>query len=149
VSARTPASREDIAGFVGAVVSCCPGLQAIWRVGQAASGAATSYSSFTWDLIAFGDAAQLQRLQGAVHLHRSDVRIRVVTDGNRFESAWGAGRRGSLDGWEWMRTAPGEAFYSDFRTGAEDRQRLRYRAVRLWHAIETRGLASEGSPARR
>jgi len=120
---------------MGEVLTCCPLLRAIWRVGRAANGNAGLSSSFTWDLIAFGDAAALQVLRQASHLHRQNVRIRVVTDGDHFRSAWGIEQDGSLARWEWGPTIGGEAFYSDIPALADHRSRARYRAVRLWQAV--------------
>ena len=125
---------NDIGFFIGDVLTSCPLLRAIWRVGQLASGKADLSPAFVWDLIVFGDRPALQRLQEAAHIHRKDVRLCVVTDGDRFRSAWGIVQDGSLSRWEWAPANAGEAFYSASAAQAGHGDRVRYRAVRLWHA---------------
>lgn len=127
-------SPKDVGFFIGDVLTNCPLLRAIWRVGQFANGKADLSSLFVWDLIAFGDPQALQRLRQAVNLHRENVRLRVVTDGDRFHSAWGIAQSGSLLRWEWAQTSAGEAFYNDSSGKDEPSSRMRYRAVRLWHS---------------
>jgi len=92
-----------------------------------------------WDLVAFADAPALERIRAATHLHRRDVRLRVVTDGDRFGAAWGdAPASGSLFQWEWIETSPTEAFYSEARwhgaPQAATVERVRRRALCLWRA---------------
>ena len=126
---------NDIRFFIGEVLTSCPLLRAIWRVGQLASGKADLSLAFVWDLVVFGDRHALQRLQEAAHIHREDVRLCVVTDGDRFHSAWGMVQDGSLTRWEWAPANAGEAFYSAAtRQAGQHGDRVRYRAVRLWHS---------------
>ena len=125
---------NDISCFIGDVLTNCPLLRAIWRVGQLANGKADLSPTFIWDLIVFGDHRALRRLQETVYLHREDVRLCVVTDGDRFQSAWGTVQDGSLARWEWTPANAGEAFYSASTAQAGHGDRVRYRAVRLWHA---------------
>jgi len=128
---------NDVGSFIGEVLTNCPLLRAIWRVGQPANAKTELASLFVWDLIAFGDPLALHRLRQAPHLHRQNVRLRVVTDGDRFQSAWGIEQSGSLARWEWAQTNAGEAYYNDFAVPAERSSRLRYRAVRLWHLVRS------------
>ena len=130
---RAQRAPNDIGHFIDSLLTISPQLRAIWRVGQGANGKAGP-SLFVWDLIAYGNPQVLQQLRQAVHLHRENVRLRVVTDGDRFQSAWGIEQNGSLARWEWAQTSPGEAYYNDFAAQTEHRNRVRYRAVRLWHA---------------
>jgi hypothetical protein len=125
---------SNIGSFIGEVLTSCPLLRAIWRVGQPASGKAGLSPSVLWDLIAFGDPEVLHQLRHATHLHRRNVHLRVVTNGDRFESAWGAEQSGSLTKWEWAQTSASEAYYTDFAAETHSGNRVRYRAVRLWHA---------------
>ena len=58
----------------------------------------------------FADDASLRRVRSATHLHRDDVHLRVVTDGDRFAPGWGeAVGGGSLFQWEWRESGAGEA----------------------------------------
>ena len=125
---------NDVRLLIGAMLASCSALRAIWRVGQLASGKAEVSTPFTWDLIAFGDCHALHQLREAIHLHRQDVRVLVVTDRHHFQSAWGVEQSGSLERWEWAQTTAGEAFYNEVTGNLDYGNRLRYRAVRLWHS---------------
>lgn len=76
-------------------------------------------------------------------LHREDVRLSVVTDGDRFEGAWGAAPDAdSLTEANWVESNRGEAFYSDpaARNGSLSVAALppsRRRAVCLWRSAAT------------
>lgn len=125
---------NDVGVFITDVLTNCRLLRAIWRIGQLANGKTDLSSLFVWDLIAFGDSHALQRLREAVYLHRQHVRLLVVTDGDRFHSAWGRDESGSLTRWGWAQTNAGEAYYTDFTMRAGQSNPVRYRAVRLWHS---------------
>lgn len=138
LSPKMPAARAgstlNVELFIGELLTNCRLLHSIWRVGQLAGGDAAFSPAFAWDLVAFGDLQALHRLQQAAYLHREDVRLRVVTNGNLFQSAWGMQQSGSLARWEWAQTNPGEAYYNDLASDLAYENRTRYRAVRLWHA---------------
>jgi hypothetical protein len=108
----------------------CPDIRSVWEIGARADDEVLgTCAPFGWDLIAFADEDTLQQLRAATDLHRGDVRLRVVTDGNRFEPAWGdAALSGSLSTWGWKRVSEREAFYAE--AGVEP-LRPRQRAVRL------------------
>lgn len=108
----------------------CPDIRSVWEIGVRADDEVLgTCAPFGWDLIAFADEDTLQQLRAATELHRPDVRLRVVLDGNRFEPAWGdAALSGSLFDWGWRRVNEREAFYSPEGQGP---LRPRRRAVRL------------------
>ena len=108
----------------------CPDIRSVWMIGERADEEVLgTHAPFGWDLLVFADLETLHELRLASALHRSDVRIRVVTDGDRFDPAWGeAGLAGSLSDWGWKRVNEQEAFYSP--EGREP-PRPRRRAVRL------------------
>lgn len=108
----------------------CPDIRSVWEIGVRADDEVLgTCAPFGWDLIAFADDDTLQQLRAATDLHRPDVRLRVVTDGDRFEPAWGdAALSGSLSDWGWRRVSEREAFYSPEGQGP---LRSRRRAVRL------------------
>ncbi|MFN2644638.1 MAG: hypothetical protein ABR570_06585 [Burkholderiales bacterium] len=133
-----------ISWFLAELQASCPALRSVWRIGESAAAGATlpSREPEMWDLIAFADAPSLQRLRGAQHLHRSDVRLRVVTDGDRFGLAWGeAPDAGTLSQWDWLQVNEREAFYSEahWREPVEAAlvERTRYRARCLWQSTLT------------
>ena len=100
---------ESIDAFVSRVVAACLDMRAIWRTDlcpQQPSAAAGC------ELLAFADASTLRRLRRLDDLHRSDVELLVVFDGDAFESAWGPGKAsGSLSRWGWHQVSSFEAYY--------------------------------------
>ena len=126
--------------FVKQLVYRCPAMRSVWTIGERADGdAADSPRPFAWDLVAFADSATLHYLRRAADLHRADVLLRVVTDGDRFEIAWGdVERSGSLFGWDWCRATEVDAFYSEARWAlpveAGNVERTRHRAACVWQS---------------
>jgi hypothetical protein len=129
---------RGISLFLDQLGAVCPALRSVWMIGQRANGEAMdSAGPFGWDLIAFADTQTLQRLRKADYLHRQDVQLRIVTDGDRFELAWGANHAsGSLGQWEWREAARGEAFYFEAHWATPvhsgNIERTRRKAVCLW-----------------
>lgn len=87
----------------------------------------------------FADEPTLQHLRKALDLHRPDVDVLVVTDGDRFESAWGPRRlSGSLVRWAWRQGLAGEAHYNEARWAGEGNDgtvvRIRRKAILLWES---------------
>lgn len=121
---------RGISLFLDQLAEHCPDIRSVWVIGDRADDETSrSYGPFGWDLLAFADEGTLRQLREATDLHRSDVRLHVVTDGNRFEPAWGdAALSGSLSGWNWKRVSEREAFYA--ADGLKS-QRLLQRALRL------------------
>jgi hypothetical protein len=81
----------------------------------------------------------LRHLREATDLHRVDVLLRVVTDGDRFEVAWGKLQvSGSLFQWDWCQTSEDQAYYSEARwkEGAQtgNVERTRRKAACVWQA---------------
>ena len=126
--------------FLGQLVHRCPAIRSIWTIGHGTGGEILeSAGPFGWDLVAFADKPTLQRLRGALDLHRADVRLRVVVDGDRFEVAWGGPHApGSLLQWDWCQPTKTEAYYSEARwAGAPEAgnvERMRRRAVCVWQS---------------
>jgi hypothetical protein len=129
-----------ISRFVNQLAYRCPAMRSIWRIGELADrDAMDSPRPFDWELVAFADLATLHYLRNAADLHRADVLLRLVTDGDRFEIAWGAlERSGSLVSWGWRRATKVEAYYSEARWArpaeAGDVERRRRRAACVWHS---------------
>ncbi|HET7671008.1 MAG TPA: hypothetical protein VFK84_11420 [Burkholderiales bacterium] len=102
---------EAVAAVVSRVVATCLEIRSVWRVDLAPEDSGEEGGPY--QLLAFADAATLQRLRKLEDLHRGDVHFLVSTDGDAFETAWGPTKlSGSLGRWAWREGAPGEAFYS-------------------------------------
>lgn len=117
-------------------------IQSIWSVDHGDAKAAEAPVTL---LLAFADRATLDLLRKCDDLHRRDVQLLVVVDGDAFENAWGAERlSGSLVRWAWREIAPGEAYYDESRWAdgeAGSVVRVRRRACRLWtRAAELEGI---------
>jgi hypothetical protein len=120
---------RGISIFLDQLAEHCPDIASVWLIGaRADDDTLDSRSYFGWDLVAFADDATLRRLRGATELHRDDVCLRVVTDGDHFAPAWGdRSREGALSRWRWRSAGEREAFYAQAH-----RQR---RAIRLQSRI--------------
>jgi len=124
-------------------------------IGDRADGEALdSHGPFDWDLVAFADQPTLRRLRGATDLHRADVLLRVVTDGDRFEVPWGKPHMsGSLFQWDWRQASETEAYYSEARwtlpmkTG--NVERTRRRATCVWQSAPAGASPYASTPAYR
>ena len=133
---------EPLLAFVSQIVQRFPAVRSIWLMGPAATAAAPSGAApapVAWNLVAFATPFTAQRVRKATDLHRSDVVLRVVTDGDRFEIAWGALRGfGSLMSLDWIQASSAEAHYNEtsWEGAAKKREvrRTRRKAVRLWPA---------------
>ena len=121
---------RGISLFLDQLAEHCPDIRSVWVIDARAQDEVLDICGpFGWDLLAFADEETLQQLRAATDLHRSDVRLRVVTDGNHFEPAWGdRAISGSLSGWNWKRVSEREAFYAEDGLAS---LRPRQRAVRL------------------
>lgn len=120
------------------MLACCPLIQAIWLVGDSADGPRHAIRLYTWDLIACADPLTLQRLRKTVKLHRSDVRLRVMSEENHLDNAWG-GEFGAVPvASHWEPSSPGQGHYIEWlpagEPGAGD-QRKRRKAVCMWQGI--------------
>ena len=84
----------------------------VWLIGSRANGTARENSD--WDLLVFGSADLLARLEGQSMVE--DVDVLVVVDRDRLQSPWkrttdGVVKSGSLAGWKWTRKSEREATY--------------------------------------
>lgn len=112
-------------------------IRAVWSVGDAEGGAAAS-SARGYELLVFADRPTLDSLRRSDHLHRTDVELLVVIDGDRFENAWGQRRlSGSLARWAWRRVSPELAYYDESKWDGHEGNagavvRVRRKAVLIW-----------------
>ena len=125
---------KEITEFVSRLLQSCLDLTQVWLVAQNRPGAAPAPR---WELLAFANAETLSRLRKADALHTKDIDVMVVTDGDRFENAWGPRQlSGSLARWGWRQSAPGEAYFDEAKWLENDADgvvvRVRRKAVLLW-----------------
>jgi hypothetical protein len=126
----------EITAFVARVLASCLDIREVWSIDHCAD--ASQPAPARHELLAFADAATLQRLRKSEHLHRADVELLVVIDGDLFESAWGPRKlSGSLARWAWRQISPHEAYYDESRWSERDGEagtvvRVRRRALVVW-----------------
>lgn len=100
---------EEIGMYVDELRRQCPSLEEVWALGPRVS---TTDPDASWDLLAFGDVAALETVRRNRSLHRDDVTLVIVTDGDSFETAWGEDRRrGRLTALGWRLEDPQTASY--------------------------------------
>jgi hypothetical protein len=135
-SAATPwAASPKVEAFVFRLLAGCLDIRSMWSIGyDAERGSAPAGPCM---LLAFADQATLEHLRRSKHLHDAAFQLLVVTDGERFESAWGpAMLSGSLARWAWRETSASEAYYDEscWARGAGDGGvvRVRRKAHLVW-----------------
>ena len=128
---------KEIADFIARVRQCCLEVRQVWLVAQ---DGITAAAAPRWELLVFGSWETLKRLRRADNLHRSDIDVLVVTDGEHFENAWGPRQlSGSLARWGWRPASAGQAYYDEAKWAGEDGAvvRVRRRAALLWSRAAT------------
>jgi hypothetical protein len=132
-SARSAAA--GAADYLQRILLCCPSIRTVWSVGHEGSQRAAQPSG---DLLLFADPLTLHTLRKSDGLHRTDVQILVVFDGDRFESAFGPqGISGSLARWAWHAAAHDVAYYDESRWAHPEGAggavvRVRRKAFLIW-----------------
>ena len=130
----------EISAFAARLFACCLDIRSVWLIECPDRG--SSPDSPCHELLVFADQRTLERLRKCDDLRRADVEVLVVTDGDRFENAWGPRRlSGSLGRWAWQQVSPDEAYYDESRwadaSGNAGRVvRIRRKASLLWRAPE-------------
>jgi hypothetical protein len=100
-----------------------PGMDEVWLLGKPSDH--PHGKEGLWTLLAFGTEAVLESLRADTSLHRCDVQLLVVTDGDRYASAWGEGESGSLTNLKWRRGGADSAAYAGAAEGAGVAMRVR------------------------
>ena len=125
-----------LSAFLSRVLVSCLDIRAVWSSADAASGPAAA----SHQLILFADRPTLASLRRSGELHRADVELLVVFDGDQFENAWGPRRlSGSLSRWAWRQVSDELAYFDESRwapSGADAGTvvRVRRQAVLIWMA---------------
>jgi hypothetical protein len=118
------------------VLASCLDIREVWSIDQCVD--ASQPVAARHELLAFADTATLSRLRKSEHLHRADVELLVVIDGDLFESAWGPRKlSGSLARWAWRQVSPHEAYYDESRWSQAESDaggvvRVRRKALLVW-----------------
>jgi hypothetical protein len=135
MEARVQSAPAELSDFVSRVLTRCLDIRAVWSVGHEEAAAAHGRH----ELLVFADKPTLQSLRKSGHLHRADVDLLVVVDGDQFENAWGQRRlSGSLARWAWRQVSPELAYYDESKWAERERDgavvRVRRKAVLLWQS---------------
>jgi hypothetical protein len=126
----------ELSQFLARVLLHCLDIRAVWSVGHAEVGVKARRDLH--ELLVFANAQTLHILRRTDHLHRADVQVLVVFDGEQFESAWGACRlSGSLARWAWRQVAPDVAYYDESKWASRADEanalvRVRRKALLIW-----------------
>src|SRR5690349_2346097 len=110
--ARAPVDRAppELPPFVSDLLLCRLDIRSVWSLDHRAGE--TPLQPATRQLLVFADLMTLRDLRKREDLHRTDIALLVVVDGDAFESAWGSSCLGSLASWAW-RQVPAHEAYSD------------------------------------
>lgn len=132
---------RELREMASVVLAECIGIRALWLLDHDPANTSLARAPFT--LLAFADAATLQRLRRGPALCGASVSLLVVTDGDFFQAAWDSGLSGSLARWSWRQISPGEAFYDQARWSSDDGGvvRVRRKALLLWRASQDKRRA--------
>jgi len=127
---------DGLSAFLARMLAGCLDIRAVWSVAHADPAAQPDSPC---ELLVFADRPTLNSLRKSEFLHRADVEVLVVYDGNQFENAWG-GRRlsGSLARWGWRQATDELAYYDESRWAAHERDgsvvRVRRKAMLIWRS---------------
>lgn len=99
ISTKPTQLPEELGMYIDELRQRHPSIDEVWLLRHRGHGA--DGRTGEWDLLAFGDGEALSALRRDESLHRGDVNLLVVTDGDRFEPAWGSVLSGSLSEMRW------------------------------------------------
>lgn len=90
---------EELGMYVDTLRKAYPSIGEIWLLGPRVNDEDEQGSE--WDLLAFADGTALAGIRANPAVHRDDVHLMIVTDGDRFERAWGSSEPGRLSSIRW------------------------------------------------
>ena len=131
-----------LSAFLSRVLVSCLEIRAVWSSADAGS----SLAAGSHQLIVFADRPTLLSLRKSERLHRADVELLVVFDGDQFESAWGPQRlSGSLSRWAWRQVSDELAYFDESKWAHAQADpgtvvRVRRQAVLIWMAAALNAL---------
>jgi len=118
ISTRPTQLPEELGMYVDALRKKCPAIDQVWLLGPRANDPESRGTD--WDLLLFADARVLREVRSDASWRRGDLNLMIVTDGDRFESAWGE-PAGSLAAMQWRLDDPQSATYLDGAGDSENR----------------------------
>jgi hypothetical protein len=136
-----PTVAAEPSALLSRILACCLDLQSVWSLGHDCSAPQARRGH---ELLLFADRPTLHALRKSNPLHRADVQVLVVIDGDRFENVWGPHRlSGSIARWAWRPVASDVAYYDESRwvelAGAERTvTRVRRKAFLVWPRLAAR-----------
>lgn len=77
---------EELGMYVDDLRRRVPQIGEVWLLGPRVND--EHHRGSDWDLLAFADEAALRTIRSDPSLHRDDLHLSVVTDGDRFRPAW-------------------------------------------------------------
>ena len=98
---------EELGMYIDAVRERYPAIEEVWVFRRPIE------AGERWELLLMADDAVLEGLRGDRDLQRDDVELLVVTDGNRFASAWGSRPASDLTSIGWRLDDGRTASYDD------------------------------------
>ena len=132
----------ELSAFLSRGLVSCLEIRAVWSSADAGSRLAAA----SYQLIVFADKPTLLSLRRRGELHRADVELLVVFDGDRFENAWGPQRlAGSLSRWSWRQVSDELAYFDESKWSLSEPDtgtvvRVRREAVLIWAAASVNAL---------
>jgi hypothetical protein len=136
LESRATGASPELSAFLSRMLLCCLDIQTVWSLGH--DGLAEQAAEQSRELLIFADRLSLHTLRKADRLHRADVQVLVVVDGDEFESAWGPRKiSGSLARWAWRQVTQDVAYYDESRwaepaEGIAAVTRVRRKAFLIW-----------------
>lgn len=127
----------ELSVFLARVLVSCIDIRTVWSSGDPGACLATG----SHQLIAFADRPTLLNLRRSGELHRADVELLVVFDGDQFENAWGPQwLSGSLSRWAWRQVSDELAYFDESKWAPSRREagaviRVRRQAVLIWSSL--------------
>jgi len=114
LGATVQSAPPEISAFAARLFARCLDIRSVWSIECPERN--SSPDSPCYELLVFADARTLEQLRKCDDLHRADIEVLVVTDGDRFENVWGPRKlSGSLVRWAWREVSPDQAYYDESR----------------------------------
>lgn len=139
----------ELAALVADLLLGCLDIRSVWSLDHC-PGEPLSWPAAR-QLLVFADPMTLRHLRQREDLHRTELSLRVVVDGDRFEHVWAPScLSGSLARWAWRQVSAHEAYYDEARWVAPGGAggnvvRVRRQALLLWQEapVSRASLASD------
>lgn len=109
-----PKLTRDLADYVATLKAAFPAIESIWWIGSRANPTSPRRPrpDSDWDLVAFADRATLDALRARSELHRDDVDLLVVFDGEHYVKPFDAAAEERLwSAWNWTQLNDNRASY--------------------------------------